>query len=163
MAFDTIVLQHAVDPKSVKTRFLYYDDRNDLTGANLHLFREQRKPCPQASDIAAANRMLRHLFSAARRQRCNEPSRSTEFQRDEDRAKVGADSGRCLRSLNNNLHGASREWSVSNLAPLELRSLSTPHGISFHRRKAPERAPVGQDRGQRCHAPSQRTEDRSRA
>ena len=43
MAFDTIVLQQAVDPKSVKTRFLYYDDRNDLAFANLRLFRELRK------------------------------------------------------------------------------------------------------------------------
>src|SRR5258708_944245 len=90
MAFDTIVLQQAVDPKSVKTRFLYCDDRNDLACANLRLFHELRKPRPQSSDIAAANRMLRHLFSAARRQRCNQPSRSTEFQRDEDRTKVGA-------------------------------------------------------------------------
>src|SRR6202171_2390346 len=62
--------------------------------ADLHLVLELTEPCPQSSDIAAENRMLRHLFSAARRQRCNQPGRSTKFQRDENRAKIGADSGR---------------------------------------------------------------------
>src|SRR6202171_5728502 len=58
--------------------------------ADLHLVLELTEPCPQSSDIAAENRMLRHLFSAARRQRCNQPGRSTKFQRDENRAKIGA-------------------------------------------------------------------------
>ena len=66
MAFDPFVLQQSVDPKAVQTRLLNYDDWYDLPHADLNFVLELREPRPQASDIAAANRMLRHLFSAAR-------------------------------------------------------------------------------------------------
>src|ERR1700720_4204519 len=98
--------------------------------ADLHLVLELRDPRPQSSDIAAANRMLRHLFSAARRQRCNQPGRSTKFQRDENRAKIGADSGRRLGSVSDNLHGRLQSgWSATSLCqsvgryPLPMGSL----------------------------------------
>src|ERR1700692_4923614 len=74
--------------------------------------------------------MLRHLFSAARRQRCNQPGRSTKFQRDENRAKIGADSGRRLGSVSDNLHGRLQSgWSATSLCqsvgryPLPMGSL----------------------------------------
>src|SRR4029077_4489221 len=76
-------------------------------------------------------RMLRYLFSAARRQRCNQPGRPTKFQRDENRAKIGADSGRRMGSVSDDLHGRLQSGWVSNLTLPERRSLSTPHGISL--------------------------------
>ena len=45
-----------------------YDDWNDMPGADPHLVLELREPRPESSDIASAQ-----LFSAARRQRCNQP------------------------------------------------------------------------------------------
>src|SRR4029453_18547509 len=125
-----------VDPKTVETRLLNHDDWNGLPRADFHLVLELRKPRPQSSDIAAANCMLRHFFSAARRQRCNQPSRSTEFLRDENRAKIGADSGRRVGSVSDNMHGRLQSG-VSNLTLPERRPLSTPHGISSHRPTAP--------------------------
>src|SRR5258708_37167037 len=99
--------------------------------ADLHLVLELTEPCPQSSDIAAANSMLRHLFSAARRQRCDQPGRSTKFQRDENRAKIGADSGQRLGSVIDNLHGRLQSGWVSNLALPDRRSLSVPHGTAL--------------------------------
>jgi len=66
VAFDPFILQQSVDPKAVQTRLLNHDDWNDLPHADLNLVLKLREPRPQSSDIAAANRMLRHLFSAAR-------------------------------------------------------------------------------------------------
>ena len=59
----------------------------------------------QAGDIAALNRMLRHLLPAARRQRRDQPGRPAQFQRNEDCAKLRLDSGRRLGSVSYNLHG----------------------------------------------------------
>src|ERR1700681_2225487 len=120
-----------LDPPELIRRLLNHDDWNDMPRADLHLVLELTEPCPQSSDIAAENRMLRHLFSAARRQRCNQPGRSTKFQRDENRAKIGADSGRRLGSVSDNLHGRLQSGWVSNLTLPERWSLSTPHGISL--------------------------------
>ena len=53
-----------------------------------------QKRSSKPGDIAAAQRVLRHPFPAAWRQRCDQPDRSTEFQRNENRTKIGADSGR---------------------------------------------------------------------
>ena len=44
--------------------------------------------------IAARHAVLRHLLATARRQRCDDPTRSAEFQRDESRAKISVDRGR---------------------------------------------------------------------
>src|SRR5665811_176506 len=141
-----------VDPKAVETRLLNHDDWNDLPRADMHLVLELREPRPQSSDIAAANSMLRHLFSAARRQRCNQPGRSTEFQRDENRAKISADGGWRLGSVSDNLHGRLQSGWVSNLTLPELRSLSTPHGISSHRPRARPHGLVDRHRGRRYRA-----------
>jgi hypothetical protein len=76
-----------------QTGFLDGNDRRNLTGAGLCLLLQLRKPHQQAGDIPGWRRMLRHLLAGPRRQRGDQPCGPTEFHRDEDCAKIGADSG----------------------------------------------------------------------
>lgn len=97
MAFDPLGLKRAMDPEAVEPGFLNDDDRKAFPGPRL--FPEFCKPRQQAGDVAGRHRMFRHLRADARRQRGDQPLRAQEFQRDEDCAKLGADSGRHFGSV----------------------------------------------------------------
>src|ERR1700722_7119420 len=103
--FNAYRLERPVDPESVEPSFLDHNDWKALARPGPRLLLDLREALQQPGDIAAAQRVLRHPFSAAWRQRCDQPDRSTEFQRNENRAKIGADSGRRMGLVSYNLHG----------------------------------------------------------
>ena len=82
-----------MNPEPIQTCFLDGNDRKHLAGPGLRLLLQRRNPHRQASDITGRHRMLRHLLASPGRQGVDQPNRATEFHRDEDRTKMGADSG----------------------------------------------------------------------
>jgi hypothetical protein len=124
VALDPFGLQHTIDPETVQTGLLDDDNREIPPGPRSRFLLELSEPFEQASDIAALNRMLRHLLPAPRRQRRDQPSRSAQFQRNEDCAKIRSDSGRRLGSVSYNFIVVSRVDGFSNLTLAERRSLS---------------------------------------
>ena len=105
MAFDAFRLQRPVDPETVEPSLLDddYGKTSPVRARAFSLSRAKRSSSPATSP--PRTEMLRHLLSAARRQRCDQPGRSTEFQRNENRAKISADSGRSFGLVSCNLHG----------------------------------------------------------
>src|SRR3954470_10462732 len=77
-------------PKAVQPGFLDDDQREVLARPGVRLCLELGQARQQPGSVAPAHLMLRHLLPP-RRQGRDEPSRTREFQRHEDRAKVGAD------------------------------------------------------------------------
>ena len=71
------------------------------------LFRERRKSLEQPNNVASLHGMFRHLFPAARRQRCHHPGGTAQFQRDENCAKLSADSGLFSDTGMDGVHGSS--------------------------------------------------------
>src|SRR5664279_5911650 len=93
MAFDAFALKHTMKPEAVETRFLNDDDRKGFSGPLRSLPLQFGKARQQRRDVPGSYGMLRHLFAKPRRQRCDEPDRAAEFQRDENGGKMGLDSG----------------------------------------------------------------------
>ena len=87
-----------MDPEPVEAGLLDHNDRKAPPRSRQCLLVESRKARQQPGDVAAAHRMLRHLLSVARRQRRDQPARSTQFHRHENCAKIGADGGRLFGS-----------------------------------------------------------------
>src|SRR4029077_16022842 len=117
VAFDPLFPKHAIDPESVETSLLDDDEREDLPRSRQRFLPKLRKALQEPGDIAATHSVLRHLLSAVWRQRCDPPSRSTQFQRDEYRAKISTDSVRCFGSVSYGLHGRLQsEWSQPHSA-----------------------------------------------
>src|SRR5271166_622080 len=63
VAFDPFLFQDPIDPESVEASFLDDDDRKALPHSYPRLLLELCKAAQQPGDVAAAYRMLRHLFS----------------------------------------------------------------------------------------------------
>jgi hypothetical protein len=129
MALDPSRLQGPVDPEAVESRLLDDDDPVALAGPRQRLRLQRREQVEQRRQVTARNHMLRHLLPAAGRQRGDQPLRAAEFHRDEDGAKIHADSGRTLRNACCTKHGLLQMRVISDLTLAELRALSTPHGI----------------------------------
>src|SRR6266446_4027112 len=132
VAFNSFILQHPINPETIESSLLDDDEREDPSRPCPRLLLELRKALKQPGHIAATYSILRHLFSAARRQRGDQPTGSAQFQRDEDSAKVGADGTQCFGSVDCSLHGRLQGGcGGSNLTLPDSRSLSTTrHGIS---------------------------------
>src|SRR5665647_3854471 len=94
MALDPFIPQNPVHPEPVKAGFMNGDDRIIRARAFLCLAFEVGKPRQQSADVAGRQAILRHLLPVARRQRRQNPLRTTQFQRNENCAKLCADSGR---------------------------------------------------------------------
>ncbi|RUU06417.1 hypothetical protein EOD23_13840 [Mesorhizobium sp. USDA-HM6] len=74
--------------------------------------------------------MFRNLLAAARRLRGDQLGRFTEFQRNEDRAKIGADKDRGSRSIGYNMHGWPQScWSATHSARTQVAIHCRPWGI----------------------------------
>lgn len=80
MTFDPVFLaQHAIDPEAVENRLLDHDDGKILPRARPRFLAELGKACKQSGDIAAGNRVLRHLLTATWPRRCDQPGRLAQF------------------------------------------------------------------------------------
>ncbi len=79
MAFDSLGLQHAMDPEAIEPSLLNDDDRIAPSGPRLCLPPEFGKPIQQPSDIAGRHHMLRHLLATGL-QRGDQPFRVAQFQ-----------------------------------------------------------------------------------
>ena len=104
------------------------DDHDDRTEPHLSCPRflsELRKARQQPGDVAATYRVLRHLLSVGWRQRRDQPARSAEFQRDEDRAKIGPDGGRCFELVSCSFHGRLQSGWFGE----QLHSVSEPVAV----------------------------------
>src|ERR1700739_1562793 len=82
-----------MNPETVQSRLLDDDDREILPRPLAGPLPEPQEQQRQPRNVTAGNRILRHLLAAAWQERCDQPARTTEFQRDEDRAKIGTDGG----------------------------------------------------------------------
>ena len=133
VALDPLLLQCAVNPEPVEPGFLDHDDRETASCARLRLLPELRKARQQAGDVAAGNGMARHLLAATRQERCDDPARAAEFQRDEDCAKIGADGGRFRGAVSDRFHGRLQSGWSDEQPPLCQRAGRRPpaHGILF--------------------------------
>src|SRR5271169_1848522 len=137
VAFDSFLLQRAMKPEAIETRFLDDHDRKGFPRPCKRLLLQLRKPRQQPRNVPGSHRMLRHLLARARRQRCDEPDRAAEFQRDENRGKIGLDGGRRVGSVSYGWHGRLHSGRFCNLTLPELRSLSAspwdlPLGFEQH-------------------------------
>src|ERR1700691_2820414 len=123
-------------PEAIETRFLDDHDRKGFPRPCRRLLLQLRKPRQQPRNVPGSHRMLRHLLARARRQRCDEPDRAAEFQRDENRGKIGLDGGRRVGSVSYGWHGRLQSGWFCNLTLPELRSLSaSPWDLPGRRRK----------------------------
>jgi hypothetical protein len=66
--------EHSVDPEFVEACLLDDDEWDDLPCPRPCFLPKLRKALQEPGDIAATHRVFRHLRSAARRQRCDQPS-----------------------------------------------------------------------------------------
>src|SRR6202044_3343714 len=105
MALNSFAQQETVNPEAVQPRFLNDDDWEGFSGPRARFPPELRKARQQRSDIPARHAVLGHLLPAAWRQRCGQPGRSAQFQRDKYRAKIGPGRGRCRGLISYVLHG----------------------------------------------------------
>ncbi|MGY4329606.1 hypothetical protein ACVWWG_004023 [Bradyrhizobium sp. LB7.2] len=96
VALNAVLLQNTVQPEPVQSSFLDRDDRVALSGPGLRLAPELCEQLHQAGNIAGRDAMLGHLLAFARRKRGYQPSRTTQFQRHKNCAKLRADSGRSV-------------------------------------------------------------------
>jgi hypothetical protein len=96
VAFDAFGLQQAVQPEAVKPGLLDADDLEGLSGAGLGLVRQFREAQQQGGNVACWHGMLGHLLAGTRRQGRDEPDFLAQFQRHENRGKIGVDGGRRL-------------------------------------------------------------------
>src|ERR1700737_1603743 len=80
VAFDLFALQHTVNPEAIQSRLLNDDDREGFSRPRERLLLELRKARQQRTDVSGGYAVLRHLLAAARRQRGDQPSRTTELQ-----------------------------------------------------------------------------------
>lgn len=97
MALYALLLKHAADAGSVQPRLPNDDDRKGRPYPPDRRRPELRKPRQQAGDIAGAGLAFKHLLTPTRRERGDQPDRSTEFERNEYRSKAGADGRRLFR------------------------------------------------------------------
>src|SRR5271165_5738831 len=111
-------------PETVQPRFLDGDDRKGFPRPRQRFLLQLRKPRQQCRNIPRSQGMLRHLLPRAWRQRCDEPDLAAEFQRDENRGKIGLDGGRRVGSVSYGWHGRLQSGWFCNLTLPELRSLS---------------------------------------
>src|SRR6201987_5802041 len=115
-----------MNPETVQSRLLDDDDREILARPLAGPFPEPQEQQRQPRNVTAGNRMLRHLLAAAWRERCDQPARTTEFQRDEDRAKIGTDGGLTFGLMI--LHHHLQSGYVSSSTLPERGPPSTPIG-----------------------------------
>src|SRR5580704_7335100 len=73
--------------------------------------------------------MLRQLLARARRQRCDEPDRAAKFQRDENRGKIGLDSGRRFGVGSFGLHDRLQSGSFATSLWQSVGRYPPPHRI----------------------------------
>src|SRR5438045_2037012 len=92
MALNSLTLKHAMDPKAVQPSLLNDDDREALSSPLARLFRDLLEEPQKLRDVPADHDVLRHLLSAAWRQRGDQPCRSGQLHRYKDRAKINANS-----------------------------------------------------------------------
>jgi len=88
-----------MDPEAIKTRLLNNDETKILPGSRPGLLTQEGKAAHQTSDIAGPHDMLRHPLASTWRQGRHQPRRFTQFHRNEDRAKINADSGWRMGSI----------------------------------------------------------------
>jgi hypothetical protein len=87
-------------------RLLDHHDPGELARAGLSLALQVREAAQQPGQIAAWHLMARHLLVSARRQGCHKPDGATEFQRNNDRGRVGGSAPGGGRGVGR-LHGLS--------------------------------------------------------
>src|ERR1700758_4295901 len=130
-----------MNSEAVQSRLLDDDDREILARPLAGPLPEPQEQHRQPPNVTAGNRMLRHLLAAAWRERCDQPARTTEFQRDEDRAKIGTDGGLTFGLMI--LHHHLQSGYVSSSTLPERGPPSTPIGsgraASRHRRWSSDR------------------------
>src|SRR5208283_1206645 len=153
VAFNSFALQHTMKPEAVETRFLNDDDRKGFSGPLRRLPLELRKTRQQRRDVPGSHRMLRHLLAGARRQRCDQPDGTAQFQGDENCGKIGLDGGRRVGSVSYGWHPRLQSGWFRNLTLTERWSLSTsPWDLSTRRRfsrrcRPPERTSTSSSSG----------------
>ena len=69
VAFDPFILQHAVYPKTIQSRFLNDDDRERSPRPRERLLPELRKAGQQRAYVSGGRVVFRHFLTGARRQR----------------------------------------------------------------------------------------------
>ena len=80
VALNPFSFQNPVDPEPVKAGLLNDDDRIPLPCPELRLAPELREPRQQPGYVARHDAMFGHLFAVAGRQRCDQPTRTAQFQ-----------------------------------------------------------------------------------
>src|SRR5208282_329760 len=104
VAFDPLLLQRPVNPEPVQSRFLNDDDRIGRSGPRQRLALKLRQAFEKPPQISCRRLVLRHLLARPWRNRRQKPSRTAQFQRDENRANIHSDSGRRIGPLNSLEH-----------------------------------------------------------
>jgi hypothetical protein len=123
MALNALALQHTMDPETVKTCFLDDDEAKILAGSCPGLLAKLSKARQQTGNVTSSHAMLRHPLASAWRQGRDQPRRFTQFHRNEDRAKINADSGRRMGSISCEhgcLHGVRSQQPHSARAPAAI-------------------------------------------
>src|SRR5277367_6714550 len=104
VAFDPLPLRRPVDPEPVQSRFLNDDDRIGLARTRHRFALKLRQTFEKLAQISCRRRVLRHLLARPWRNRRQKPSRTAQFQRNENRANIHSDSGRRIGPLNSLEH-----------------------------------------------------------
>src|ERR1700683_3253178 len=102
--FRSLPLQRPVDPEPVQSRFLNDDDRIGLARPRHRFALKLRQTFEKLAQISCRRRVLRHLLARPWRNRRQKPSRTAQFQRNENRANIHSDSGRRIGPLNSLEH-----------------------------------------------------------
>ena len=139
MTLDTFVLQRAVKREGVEPGFLDHDHRIGLTGSGTAFCLESLQPLEKRRHIAGRQLRPRHAFAPTRRQRCDDPTRQTEFERNEDSSQLGRLNGDLIERRCDWSEGLFRHFdnrrqlaAYAGLAPTPWQSgsLAREQGIS---------------------------------
>ena len=131
MAFNTLAFEHAMHPEAVKSGFLNDHERKIQSGASLGLALQLGKSGQHSGNVAGGKRELREFLPGSWRQRGDQPFRLTEFQRDENRAKINANSGRRFGTMGCNGHACLQSSFLARTVCQSAARCSPPHGISW--------------------------------
>jgi hypothetical protein len=85
------------------------------------------EPVEEARKIATLYGMLRHFLTTARYNRCDQPLRLSQFQRNKDCAKISPDSARAVGLLVIKSMVASKVRGISNPTLPDHQAPSTPN------------------------------------
>ncbi|MBB4276549.1 hypothetical protein GGE12_004346 [Rhizobium mongolense] len=86
--FRPLLLKHVMDPEAVEPGFLNGDDRTVIPSFGPASLPQLRKQTKQSGDVSCPQRVFRHPLTVPRRQRRDQPDRTTQLQGNEDCTKI---------------------------------------------------------------------------